>query len=97
MKYKIVVPPKTLALALGCLCGAFLLTGCNTTTFKSVKPDGTSIEIINKRVFWSTDQYSAVLTTNGASLTASKSNVDSAAIAASVGAAVDATAKIMGK
>jgi len=76
---------------------AIALSGCNTTTFKATKADGTSVEIVNKRFFWATDNYSAVLTTNGASLTASKSNVDSAAIAASVGAAVDATAKIMGK
>jgi len=97
MRYKLTIPPKTVALALGCLCGAFLLTGCNTTTFKATKADGTSVQITNKRFCWSTENYAATLTTNGASLTASKSNVDSAAIAASVSAAVDVTAKILGK
>ncbi len=73
------------------------LTGCNTTTFKASKSDGTIVEIRNSRVWWSTEAYAVNLTTNGASLTASKSTVDSAAIGAAVTGAVDGTLKALGK
>lgn len=67
---------------------ALLLTGCNTTVFTAKKSDGTTVSISNHRFLWSSDSYSASLTTNGASLTANKSSSDSATIAAIVQGAV---------
>lgn len=59
-----------------------LLTGCNTTVFTMTKPDGTKVSISNGRLLWTSDSYSATLTTNGASLSANKSSTDSTAMAA---------------
>lgn len=75
---------KTLFLIGACA----LLAGCNTTSFTATKPDGTKIAISNNRFLWSSDSYSATLTTNGASLTANKSSADSATIQAIVQGAV---------
>ncbi len=74
-----------------------LLTACNTTNFSATRADGTKVQIVNRRFMWATEAYNATLTTNGASLSASKSTVDSAAIGAAVAGAVDATVKALGK
>ena len=69
-----------------------LLTGCNTTLFSETKPDGTKISIKNSRVFWSSESYTCQFSTNGASLSASKSTVDSAAISAATQGAINGMA-----
>ena len=61
--------------------GALLLTGCNTLTFTAVRPDGTQVTIKSTRVVWSTESYRGEVSGFG-SLTATKSTVDTAAIAA---------------
>lgn len=66
-----------------------LLTGCNTLKFDATKPDGTHVVVNSHRFVWSTEMYSANINSNSASLTASKSSVDAAAI----GAAAEGVAK----
>ena len=68
-----------------------LAAGCNTTSFKATKPDGTTVQIVNTRILFSTENYSATLTTNGATLSATKSGVDGEASAAIVAAAIRAS------
>lgn len=82
-KYSIIKPTKLIA-----LLSLILLTGCNTTSFKVTKPDGTSVTIANTRFLWTTDSYAASFTTNSASLTANKSATDSETIKAVVQGAV---------
>jgi len=67
---------------------AVLLTGCNTTVFTAVKSDGTKVSVSNHRFLWTSDSYTATLSTNGASLSANKSSADSATISAIVQGAV---------
>lgn len=67
-------------LALGC--------GCNVITFEFTRPDGTRVKVAAARAVWSTDSYDASLTTNGASLKAVKSGVNTDAIAAATEGAV---------
>lgn len=67
---------------------ALVFCGCNTTSFEATKPDGTHLKIANHRLFWSSDSYTATISTNGASLSANKSTSDSAAIQAIVQGAV---------
>jgi len=75
------------------ICAAILLTGCNTTSFHAEKMDGTKITITNQRLLWASEDYSATLTTNGASLSAKKSNVDKDAVGAIVEGAVTGAMK----
>lgn len=71
------------------LCAALALcAGCNTVSFQFSKPDGTSVKVWSARAVWNTDSYEATLTTNGASLKATKSGVDAAAIGAATEGAV---------
>lgn len=71
----------------------FLLTGCNTTTFTRVDKDGSRIQVSNIRAFWSSESYDCQLSTNGtARLTATKSNVDAAAIQAAAQGAINGMA-----
>lgn len=72
---------------------AAICCGCNTTRFDATKPDGTKLVITNTRFLWATDSYVATFTTNGASLSANKSNVDREALGTIVSAAVSAAAK----
>ena len=70
-----------------------LLSGCNTTRFTRTDKDGGKIEVVNVRAFWSSESYDCQLSTNGtARLTATKSNVDSAAIQAAAQGAVNGMA-----
>lgn len=81
--------------ALAALAILFLLsmTGCNTTTFTRVDKDGSRIRVSNIRAFWSSESYDCQLSTNGtARLTATKSNVDAAAIQAAAQGAVNGMA-----
>lgn len=55
-----------------------LLAGCCVTTFEVTKPDGTKVAVHNYRTIWTTDSYNAVIGTNSASLSATKSSVDAA-------------------
>ena len=72
------------------------ITGCCATSFEVTQKDGTKVKWTNYRAVWATDAYTATLTTNGASLTVSKSSVDSAAIqAAANGAAQGVAASIL--
>ena len=72
---------------------ALILTGCNTTRFSRTDKDGSKIEVVNVRAFWSSESYDCQLSTNGtARLTATKSNVDSAAIQAAAQGAVNGMA-----
>jgi hypothetical protein len=68
-----------------------LVAGCNSTSFKATKPDGTTVSISNTRFLFATENYSATLTTNGATLSATKSGVDGEAGAAIVAAAIKAS------
>lgn len=73
------------AFAFIALLAASLLSGCNTITFeKQEVANGATntVRVSNRRVFWNTDSYEATLSTNSASLKASKSSVDSVAIGA---------------
>lgn len=72
------------------MAGALALAGCNTTTFERTSPDGSRVSVTNVRAFWSSESYACTITTNGASLTASKSNVDGAAISAAVEGSINA-------
>lgn len=54
------------------------LTGCCYTQFNATRPDGSKVGITNIRWIWTTDGYSANLSTNGLSLTATKSSADAA-------------------
>lgn len=72
---------------------ALAFCGCNTTSFESVKSDGTRVCVSNSRLFWATENYSVTFGTNTATLTANKSNTDRDAIAAAVEAAVTAAIK----
>jgi len=54
--------------------------GCNTTKFTATKPDGTKVEIENKRWIWTTENYTATLKADEAALTANKSGTDNEAI-----------------
>jgi hypothetical protein len=84
-------PMKTsAALILIVMLGA----GCNTTTFSETRPDGTQVRVTNCRAFWSSETYAATIGTNGASLTANKSSVESAAIAAAVQGAIQGAALV---
>ena len=74
-------------IAAGVIC-----CGCNTTTCKMDRPDGTKISVVNNRFFWSSDSYACTFGTNSASLTANKSNVDASAIAAAVQGAINGAA-----
>jgi hypothetical protein len=71
---------------------AAMCCGCNTTTCKMERPDGTKICVVNNRFFWSSDSYMASFGTNSASLTANKSSVDANAIAAAVQGAINGAA-----
>ena len=77
--------------ALCVLCGS--ITGCNTTSLTVTKPDGVVVSVRNTRLLWATDSYAASWTTNGASLSANRSNVDREALGTIVSAAVSAAAK----
>lgn len=72
---------------------AATLAGCNTTSLTVTKPDGVIVSVRNTRLLWATDSYTASWNTNGASLSANKSNVDREALGTIVSAAVSAAAK----
>ena len=69
------------------IAAVIMLTGCvgiqyTSTTIKEGVTN--TVNIKTSRVFWSTENYNCVINTNGGgTLTANKSNVDSAAITAS--------------
>lgn len=75
------------------IAAGFLFCGCNTTSLTVTKPDGVVVRVNNTRLLWATDSYSASWSTNGASLSANKSNVDREALGVVVSAAVSAAAK----
>ena len=73
------------------ILGAALIAigaGCNTITFSKTQPDGSKTVVVCSRVFWSTENYEATLGTNSATLRATKSGVDAAAISAAAEGAV---------
>lgn len=73
----------TAAVVLLCTLSFILvLTGCNTTSFQSVRPDGTYIKVSNQRFFWQTELYALTLSSNSASLKATKANASSDAMGA---------------
>ena len=59
-----------------------LVAGCNSTRFDAEKPDGTKLHVRNSRLLWSTEAYSVNISSNGASLNATKASADAAAFAA---------------
>ena len=77
----------------GGVAAIILLCGCNTTSLTVTKPDGVVVSVRNTRILWATDSYAASWSTNGASLSANKSNVDREALGVVVSAAVSAAAK----
>lgn len=74
------------------ICLMLLACGCCYTKFRVKKADGTEVSIENVRAIWTTDSYSATLSTNGAALSANKSSTDKEAIAAIVQGAVQGAA-----
>jgi hypothetical protein len=78
---------------LALIIAAASLCGCNTTSLTVTKPDGVVVSVKNTRLFWATDSYAASWTTNGASLSANRSNVDREALGTIVSAAVSAATK----
>jgi hypothetical protein len=59
------------------------LTGCNTTRYSETSKDGNKVEVVNSRVFWSSQQY-AITLPNGAQMSATASRGDSEAIKAAI-------------
>lgn len=71
----------TAAVVLLCTLGFILvLTGCNTTSFQAVRPDGTYIRVSNQRFFWQTELYALTLSSNTATLKATKANASADAL-----------------
>jgi hypothetical protein len=73
-------------------CAIALLCACNTTHYNAVTvyADHTNTTTLdNSRCMWSSQGYTANLTTNGGSITCSASTTDSQTIAAVTKAAVE--------
>jgi hypothetical protein len=91
----IVPPPKgwrpstSIVAAVSFFSAIVLLTGCNTTRYAETTKDGSHIEVVNSRVFWSSQQY-AVTLPNGAQMSATGSKGDSEAIKAAIEGSIGA-------
>lgn len=83
-------PPKIdlrniIAVTIAAIVGVLLmvaLTGCNATRFISAKPDGSVVSVSNQRLFWATESYSLIITSNTATLKATKANASADAMGA---------------
>jgi len=76
-------------------CSVALLCACNTTHYSAVTvySDHTNTTTLdNSRCMWSSQGYTANLTTNGGSITCSASSTDTAAIEAATKGAVEGAA-----